>query len=65
MVNVYFIDFEGFLNDYWWLFIENRIGLKEVKVIIKVLVIEFIEFGVVVFCDILEVLNIEEGILIE
>ena len=45
--NVHFTDFEGFLNDYWWPFIENRIGLKEVKATTKASAIELIESGVV------------------
>ncbi|HBF6058564.1 amidohydrolase family protein [Clostridioides difficile] len=63
--NVHFTDFEGFLNDYWWPFIENRIGLKEVKATTKASAIELIESGVVAFCDTLEAPNTEEGTLIE
>ncbi|WP_304340173.1 amidohydrolase family protein [Metaclostridioides mangenotii] len=63
--NVKFNDFEGFLNDYWWPFIENRIGLKEVKVTTIASGIELIESGVIGFCDTLEAPNTEEGTLIE
>lgn len=63
--NVEFKDFEGFLWDYWWPFIENRIGLKEVKATTKASAIELIESGVIGFCDILEAPNTEEGTLIE
>lgn len=63
--NVHFTDFEGFLNDYWWPFIENRIGLKEVKATTKASAIELIESGVIGFCDTLEAPNTEEGTLIE
>lgn len=63
--NVEFKDFEGFLWDYWWPFIENRIGLKEVKATTKASAIELIESGVIGFCDTLEAPNTEEGTLIE
>lgn len=63
--NVEFKDFEGFLWDYWWPFIENRIGLKEVKATTKVSAMELIESGVIGFCDTLEAPNTEEGTLIE
>ena len=49
-----FKDFEGFLWDYWWPFIENRIGLKEVKATTKASAMELIESGVIGFCDTLE-----------
>ncbi|MCR1954239.1 amidohydrolase family protein [Clostridioides mangenotii] len=63
--NVEFKDFKGFLNDYWWPFIENRIGLKEVKVTTVASAIELIESGVIGFCDTLEAPNTEDGTLIE
>lgn len=63
--NVEFKDFEGFLWDYWWPFIENRIGLKEVKATTKASAIELIESGVIGLCDTLEAPNTEEGTLIE
>ncbi|WP_406243506.1 amidohydrolase family protein [Tissierella carlieri] len=63
--NVEFKDFEGFLWDYWWPFIENRIGLKEVKVTTKASAMELIESGVIGFCDTLEAPKTEEGTLIE
>ncbi|OZV11096.1 amidohydrolase [Tissierella sp. P1] len=63
--NVEFKDFEGFLWDYWWPFIENRIGLKEVKATTKASVMELIESGVIGFCDTLEAPKTEEGTLIE
>lgn len=63
--NVEFNDFEGFLNDYWWPFIENRIGLKEVKATTVASAIELIESGVIGFCDTLEAPNTEEGTLVE
>lgn len=63
--NIEFKDFEGFLWDYWWPFIENRIGLKEVKATTKASAIELIESGVIGFCDTLEAPNTEEGTLIE
>lgn len=63
--NVEFKDFEGFLWNYWWPFIENRIGLKEVKATTKASAIELIESGVIGFCDTLEAPNTEEGTLIE
>ena len=63
--NVHFTDFEGFLNDYWWPYIENRIGLKEVKATTKASAIELIESGVIGFCDTLEAPNTEDGTLIE
>lgn len=63
--NVEFKDFEGFLYDYWWPYIENRIGLKEVKATIQASAIELIESGVIGFCDTLEAPNTEEGTLIE
>lgn len=63
--NVHFSDFEGFLNDYWWPFIENRIGLEEVKATTKASAIELIESGVIGFIDTLEAPNVEEGSLIE
>lgn len=63
--NVHFKDFEGFLNDYWWPFIENRIGLKEVKATTKASALELIESGVIGFIDTLEAPNTEEGTLIE
>lgn len=63
--NVEFKDFEGFLWDYWWPFIEDRIGLKEVKITSKASAIELIESGVVAFCDTLEAPSTEEGTLIE
>ncbi len=63
--NVEFKDFEGFLWDYWWPFIENRIGLKEVKATTKASSLELIESGVIGFCDTLEAPNTEEGTLIE
>ena len=63
--NVEFKDFEGFLWDYWWPFIENRIGLKEVKATTKASAIELLESGVIGFCDTLEAPNTEEGTLIE
>ncbi|HSH36992.1 MULTISPECIES: amidohydrolase family protein [Schnuerera] len=63
--NVEFKDFEGFLWDYWWPFIENRIGLKEVKATTKASAIELIKSGVIGFCDTLEAPNTEEGTLIE
>lgn len=63
--NVEFKDFEGFLWDYWWPFIENRIGLKEVKTTTKTSAIELMESGVIGFCDTLEAPNTEEGTLIE
>jgi len=64
-LNVEFKDFEGFLNDYWWPFIENRIGLKEVKSTTVASAIELIESGVIGFCDTLEAPNSEDGTLIE
>lgn len=63
--NVEFKDFEGFLWDYWWPFIEDRIGLKEVKATTRTSAIELIESGVIGFCDTLEAPNTEEGTLIE
>lgn len=63
--NVEFKDFEGFLWDYWWPFIENRIVLKEVKATTKASAIELIESGVIGFCDTLEAPNTEIGTLIE
>ncbi|MGF7058159.1 amidohydrolase family protein [Brassicibacter mesophilus] len=63
--NVEFKDFEGFLNDYWWPFIENRIGIEEVKATTRASAIELIESGVIGFCDTLEAPNTEEGTLIE
>lgn len=63
--NVHFSDFEGFLNDYWWQFIENRIGLSEVKATTKASAIELIESGVIGFIDTLEAPNVEDGALIE
>ncbi|GAA0238280.1 amidohydrolase family protein [Metaclostridioides mangenotii] len=63
--NVEFNDFEGFLNDYWWPFIENRIGLREVKATTVTSAIELIESGVIGLCDTLEAPNTEEGTLIE
>ncbi|CAK7078455.1 amidohydrolase family protein [Tissierella sp.] len=63
--NVEFKDFEGFLWDYWWPFIENRIGLKEVKATTKASAMELIESGVIGFCDTLEAPKTEEGTLIE
>lgn len=63
--NVEFKDFEGFLWDYWWPFIEDRIGLKEVKATTKTSAIELLESGVIGFCDTLEAPNTEEGTLIE
>lgn len=63
--NVEFKDFEGFLWDYWWPFIEDRIGLKEVVATTWASAIELIESGVIAFCDTLEAPNTEEGTLIE
>lgn len=63
--NVEFKDFEGFLWDYWWPFIENRIALKEVKATTRASAMELIESGVIGFCDTLEAPNTEEGTLIE
>lgn len=64
-INVEFKNFEEFLLDYWWPFIENRIGLKEVKATARASAIELIESGVIGFCDTLEAPNTKEGTLIE
>lgn len=63
--NVEFRDFEEFLWDYWWPFIEDRIGLKEVEATTRASAIELIESGVIGFCDTLEAPNTEKGTLIE
>ncbi len=63
--NVDFKDFEGFLEDYWWPFIENRIGLDEVLITAKTSAIELLESGVIGFCDTLEAPNTEDYSLIE
>lgn len=63
--NVEFRDFEGFLKDYWWPFIENRIGLEEVLITAKASAIELLESGVIGFCDTLEAPNTEDNSLIE
>lgn len=64
-VNASFEDFEGFLNDYWWPHIENRIDLDVVKTTAVTSAIELLESGVTGFCDTLEAPNVERGALIE
>ncbi len=57
-------DFETFLLNYWWPFIENRITKEEVLTTAKASMGEMIFSGITSFCDILEAPNTEEDTLI-
>ena len=63
-VEVQFKDFREFLWDYWWPYIEDRLGLEEVEVTAQASAIELIRSGVIGFCDVLEAPNTEEGTLV-
>lgn len=47
-------DFKGFLEDFWWPNVENRLGKKEIKVATRVACIEMAKTGTTAFGDILE-----------
>lgn len=57
------VDFESFLNEYWWPLIENRIRTREVIVTAQASAIEMISSGITSFCDCLEAPMAEEDVL--
>lgn len=57
-------DFESFLREYWWPYIENRIRKEQVLVTAKASIAEMIHSGITSFCDILEAPYTEEDTLI-
>lgn len=64
-VNVEFKNFEEFLKDYWWPYIEDRIRLRHLIATTKASAIELLESGVTTYCDTLEAPFIEENSLIK
>lgn len=48
------VDFDTFLGNYWWPYMENRIRFKEVEITSKASAAELIHSGVTGFCDTLE-----------
>ncbi len=57
------IDFEKFLNDFWWPKIENRIDHKMIEATTRYAAWELINSGVTTFCDVLEAPNAIPGAL--
>ena len=47
-------DFEGFLGDYWWPRVEDRIRQREVLTTSRATMAEMLRSGTTAFCDILE-----------
>lgn len=62
MANV--TDFESFLSDYWWPYIENRIRKEQVMITAKATMAEMLHSGITSFCDILEAPETEMDTLI-
>lgn len=59
------VDFETFLKNYWWPYIENRIRKEDVVATAKASAVELIRSGVTAFCDTMEGPFVEEDSLIE
>ena len=57
-------NFESFLDDYWWPYIENRIGRKEVEATTKASAAEMIHAGITTYCDTMEAPFSGEDILL-
>lgn len=53
-VNATFTDFEGFLKDYWWPYLEDRIRREQVLATAEASCAEMLRSGVTSFCDTLE-----------
>ncbi|MCD8369989.1 MAG: amidohydrolase family protein [Clostridiales bacterium] len=59
------VDFDTFLKNYWWPFIEDRITKREVLITSAYTMTEMLHSGITSFCDILEAPNTREDALIE
>lgn len=57
-------DFETFLGNYWWPYIENRIRKEQVLVTTEYTAAEMLRSGITAFCDILEAPFTEDDTLI-
>lgn len=62
-LNVQFHDFEGFLKDYWWPWLEDRIGCEEALATSLVSCGQMLHSGVTSFIDTLEAPNVQPGTL--
>ncbi|MFT4004671.1 MAG: amidohydrolase family protein [Lacrimispora sp.] len=58
------VDFDTFLGNYWWPYMENRIRFKAVEITTKASAAELIHSGVTGFCDTLEAPFCESDTLI-
>lgn len=58
-------DFESFLSDYWWPYLENRIRKEHVLITAGATMAEMLHSGITAFCDILEAPETETNTLIE
>lgn len=59
------VDFDTFLRNYWWPYIEDRIRKEQVLVTAKGTMAEMIHSGITSFCDILEAPYTEDDTLTE
>ncbi|MFA9463411.1 MAG: amidohydrolase family protein [Velocimicrobium sp.] len=59
------VDFDSFLSNYWWPFIENRIYKAQVLATAKASMAEMLHSGITAFCDTLEAPFTEPDTLIE
>ena len=57
-------DFDTFLTNYWWPYIENRIRREQVLVTAEYTAAEMLRSGITAFCDILEAPFTEDDTLI-
>lgn len=57
-------DFDTFLSNYWWPYIENRIRKEQVLVTAEYTAVEMLRGGITAFCDILEAPFTEDDTLI-
>jgi cytosine/adenosine deaminase-related metal-dependent hydrolase len=64
-VNVEITGFKGFLENFWWPYVENRLTHEDIQVTTKASCIEMIKSGITGYCDTLEAPFSLPGVLIK